>query len=126
VPDKSPITQQHVNAAKYQRAKEMRREMTLAERTLWNRLRAGRLAGIHFRRQQIIEPYIVDFYCHEAALVVEVDGEIHFGQQEYDRLRDQDLEQLGFKVLRFNNHEIVDNLEGVLTKILAACRIVSS
>mgnify|MGYP001252608911 CR=1 FL=1 len=71
---KQIVTGQKVSAAKEARAKELRREMTPAEGKLWMGLRANRLEGFHFRRQQVIEPYIVDFYCHQAALVIEVDG----------------------------------------------------
>lgn len=77
MPEKPIITGQHITSAKAQRARELRREMTPAERLLWARLRANRLQGFHFRRQQIIEPYIVDFYCHQAGLIIEVDGDVH-------------------------------------------------
>ena len=119
---KSLITQQTVTPAKLQRAKEMRREMTPSERKLWARLRAGRLEGYHFRRQQIIEPYIVDFYCHQAGLVIEVDGSIHQDQQEYDRQRDHDLQSLGLRMMRFSNTDVNHNLEIVLEEILLSCR----
>jgi very-short-patch-repair endonuclease len=121
MPPKSLITQQAVTPAKLQRAKEMRRDMTPAERKLWARLRAGRLEGIHFRRQQIIEPYIVDFYCHQAALVIEVDGDIHLQQQDYDQQREQDLQSHGLRVMRFSNTEINQNIDGVLAEILLTC-----
>ena len=91
MPDNSLITKQKVSKAKQQRAKEMRSEMTAAERKLWQRLRANRLEGFHFRRQQVIEPYIADFYCHKAQLVIEVDGGIHLEQEDYDRQREADL-----------------------------------
>ena len=81
---------------------------------MWTRLRAGRLERIHFRRQQIIEPFIVDFYCHQAALVIEVDGSVHLDQEEYDRQRNYDLQMLGLRVMRFSNTDVDQNLEGVL------------
>jgi very-short-patch-repair endonuclease len=90
---------------------------------LWTRLRAGRLEGIHFRCQQIIEPFIVDFYCHQAALVIEVDGSVHLDQEEYDRQRDYDLQMLGLRVMRFSNTDVDQNLEGVLEEILQSCRL---
>ena len=74
MPIKNIITNQKVTKEKLQRAKELRRNMTPAEKMLWGELRANKL-GIHFRRQQIIEGFIVDFYCHKASLVIEVDGE---------------------------------------------------
>ena len=121
MPPKSPITQQTVTPAKLQRPQAMRRDMTPAERKLWSRLRAGRLEGIHFRRQQIIEPYIVDFYCHQAALVIEVDGDIHLQQQDYDQQREQGLRSHGLRVIRFSNTEINQNIDAVLAEILRTC-----
>jgi very-short-patch-repair endonuclease len=123
MPAKSLITQQSVSSAKLQRAIEMRHEMTPSEHKLWARLRAGRLDGVHFRRQQIIEPYIVDFYCHQAALVIEVDGSVHLDQEEYDRQRDHDLQMLGLRVMHFSNTDVDQNLEGVLEEILQSCRL---
>jgi len=123
MPPKSLITQQAVRLDKLQRVKDLRREMTPSERKLWARLRAGRLEGIHFRRQQVIEPYIVDFYCHQAALVIEVDGSVHQDQQEYDCQRDHDLQLLGLRVIRFSNTDVNKNLEGVLEEILRSCKL---
>jgi len=80
--------------------------MTPAEHMLWQRLRANRLGGFHFRRQKVIDHYIVDFYCHQANLVVELDGSGHLDQQEYDNERDQHLQERGLKVLRFWNNEV--------------------
>jgi very-short-patch-repair endonuclease len=121
MPLKQIVTEQKVNPAKIARAQEFRHAMTPAEARLWSHLRANRLGGYHFRRQQIIEPYIVDFYCHRAALVVEVDGIIHQEQKEHDNERDQKLQELGLQVLRFTNEAIIQNLDGVLNKILQAC-----
>jgi very-short-patch-repair endonuclease len=73
MPVKNIIPGQKVTKEKLQRAKELRREMTPAEKLLWNELRANKL-GVHFRRQQVIAGFIVDFYCHKVGLVVEVDG----------------------------------------------------
>jgi len=120
---KQIVTGQSVTPAKYARAKELRREMTPSEGKLWERLRAGRLEGIHFRRQQVIEPYIVDFYCHQAALVIEVDGSVHQDQKEYDRQREHDLQLLGLSIIRFSNTDVNQNLEGVLEEILQSCRL---
>ena len=115
------ITGQKIDPAKLQRAKEMRRNMTPAERRLWTELRANRLDGFHFRRQQIIDGFIVDFYCHAAGLVVEVDGALHDKQAEYDDERDRLLAARGLQVLRFRNREVLRELKGVLTRIRAAC-----
>ena len=113
---------QKVTSQKIAQAKALRRNMTPAERILWQNLRGNRLAGFHFRRQQIIEGYIVDFYCHQAALVVEVDGTIHDQQQEYDAYREQVLRARGMSVVRFKNDEVFSDLDGVLARIVTACR----
>jgi very-short-patch-repair endonuclease len=85
-------------------------------------LRANRLGGIHFRRQQVIAGFIVDFYCHAASLVIEVDGGIHAQQVESDRERERILVERGLRVLRFQNEQILNDLAGVLAHILAACQ----
>ena len=115
------ITHQTVSQEKLQRAKEMRREMTPAERLLWGRLKANRLEGFHFRRQQIIGSYIADFYCHAVGLVIEVDGDIHLEQEAYDRQRDQEMRQMGLIVLRFTNADVFQRIEIVLNEIYRAC-----
>jgi very-short-patch-repair endonuclease len=115
------IRGQKISRAKLQRAKELREEMTEAEKILWNLLRRNGLHGLHFRRQQIIEGYIVDFYCHAANIIVEVDGEVHDFQVAEDKYRDQALKEKGFKVIRFKNEEIHNNVQEVLAKIAIAC-----
>ncbi|MCK5381182.1 MAG: DUF559 domain-containing protein [Candidatus Latescibacteria bacterium] len=110
---------QKVNAAKIQRAKELRRQMTKEERMLWQHLRGNRLHGLHFRRQQIIDGFIVDFYCHPAELVVEVDGEIHQQQAAYDAERDRILSARGLRIVRIKNEEVSRDLSGVLSRIAA-------
>ena len=77
MPVRKIVKRQKVDPAKIQRAKDLRHQMTEEERLLWKCLRTHRLADLHFRRQQIIDGFIVDFYCHTAGLVVEVDGEVH-------------------------------------------------
>ena len=110
---------QKVDPAKVQRAKELRRQMTKEERILWQRLRGNRLHGLHFRRQQIIDGFIVDFYCHAAGLVVEVDGEVHQQQAAYDAERDRILSARGLRIVRIKNEEVRQNLLGVLSRIAA-------
>jgi very-short-patch-repair endonuclease len=95
--------------------------MTLAERRLWHRLRTNKLDGFHFRRQQIIDGFIVDFYCHAVGLVVEVDGAMHHEQLEYDVERERVLEARELRILRFRNEEVLTDIESVLTRIRAAC-----
>ena len=96
MPIKNIVTSQKVTKEKLHRAKELRREMTPAEKILWEELRANKL-GVHFRRQQVIAGFIVDFYCHKSALVVEVDGDIHDLQQEEDARREKALSALGLR-----------------------------
>ena len=108
--------------AKRVTAKTLRKQMTSAEGLLWYRLKANHLEGLHFRRQQLIDGFIVDFYCHAAGLVVEVDGSVHANQAEYDRLRDHIIATRGLRVLRFQNDRIENEMETVLSEILAAAR----
>jgi very-short-patch-repair endonuclease len=96
--------------------------MTPAERRVWERLRANRLDGLRFRRQQVIDGFIADFYCHSTALVVEIDGSVHEGREAYDAGRDQIFRQRGFLVLRFTNAEVEADLDGVIGRIAAECR----
>jgi very-short-patch-repair endonuclease len=114
---KNIITGQKVTAEKSQRAKELRQKMTPAEQRLWQQLRANRLDGWHFRRQQIIEGFIVDFYCHRAGLVIEVDGPIHDRQQAADTEREAIIRANGLKVLRFTNRQVMNEMQMVLNKI---------
>ena len=107
---------------KGEQARRQRRHETPEERELWKRLRADRLGGLHFRRQQVIRGFIVDFYCTRAALVVEVDGPGHQSEQDYDRERDEVLVGLGLRVIRFTNREIQGDLETVLAVILSEAR----
>src|SRR5512138_1314996 len=113
MPIKNIIPGQRVTKEKLQRAKELRREMTPAEKKLWKELRANKL-GIHFRRQQIIAGFIVDFYCHKAALIVEVDGDIHDLQQEEDAKREKALVDMGLRIARFRNEEVLKNVSMVV------------
>jgi very-short-patch-repair endonuclease len=122
---KNIVTGQRVTAAKVQRARELRQNMTPAERTLWQKLRANRLDGWHFRRQQIIDGFIVDFYCHQAGLVIEIDGPIHAMQREADTERETVLRGRGLTVLRFTNREFMNNMRAVLNTIRQTLRAVS-
>ena len=121
MPVNNIVMGQKVSRELRERAKELRHNMTPAEKILWEKLRHNRLGGFQFRRQQIIDGYIADFYCHAKALVVEVDGDIHEQQVEYDNNRDTHLISRGFLVLRFTNEEISQNLTMVLRKISDAC-----
>jgi very-short-patch-repair endonuclease len=112
---------QIINPEKMQRAKEFRRQMTPAEKILWEHLRGNRLHGLHFRRQQIIDGFIADFYCHAARLVIEVDGKIHEQQAEYDAERDKVLSARGLRLLRIKNEEVVQEIDRVLMLIYQVC-----
>ena len=120
MPTKNIITGQKVTEDKAQRAKELRQNMTPAERQLWQQLRANRLDDWHFRRQQIIAGFIVDFYCHRAGLAVEVDGPIHEDQPGADAERDTILRAHGLILLRFTNRQVMNNMPAVLREIKAA------
>lgn len=98
-------------------ARKLRHQSTDAERMLWKYLRAHRMAGYKFKRQVVIEPYIVDFMCLEARLIVEADGGQHLEQVEDDLKRSRFLESLGYKVVRFWNHEILCDIHSVLERI---------
>jgi very-short-patch-repair endonuclease len=97
--------------------------MTPAESKLWYHLRRNNLADFHFRRQQIIGSYIVDFYCHSANLIVEVDGSGHLDQEKYDQKRDEFLTGFGLRVLRFYNSDVLENIDTVLEVILGYCQM---
>jgi very-short-patch-repair endonuclease len=114
----SIIRKQHVRPRKLARVKELRQGMTKTEQILWDYLRCNRLNDLHFRRQQVIDGYIVDFYCHSARLIVEVDGEVHEYQKEEDQKRDLILQEKGLKILRIKNEQVRSDLQGVLNKIL--------
>jgi len=93
------------------RARQMRREETRAEKKVWIQLKDRRTLGLKFRRQVPIDRYIVDFYCHEIRVIIEVDGGIHDqpGQAEWDATRTARLEELGYKVLHITNEDIFDH-----------------
>ena len=102
-------------------ARLMRAQPTDAERVLWQRLRHDvALTGSHFRRQALVGPFIVDFASRKAKLVIELDGGQHDWQQESDALRTERIEAAGYRVLRFWNHDVLGNLEGVLNEIQRA------
>jgi very-short-patch-repair endonuclease len=104
------------------RAVELRQHMTPEERIIWRELRGNRL-GAHFRRQQPLAPYIVDFYCHAARLVVEIDGGPHRLQQGYDGVRDEYFRRNGIRVLRISNAAVRNDLASVIAEIREALRM---
>lgn len=98
-------------------ARKLRRELTGPERKLWAKLRNNQLHGLKFRRQVPLGPYIADFLCFEAKLIVEVDGFQHASTTDADEQRTQWLADKGYRVLRFWNNDVLDELDGVLEKI---------
>lgn len=122
MPVKNIVRGQKVSPEMLERAKKLRREMTPAEKILWKHIRANRLNGLHFRRQQVVHGYFPDFYCHQHELIVELDGGIHEFQKEYDAEREAYLMSLGFRIIRFKNEEVTKNLKGVLQRIVEECK----
>ena len=104
-------------------AKVMRSNGTNVENLMWQLLRNKHFINLKFRRQHVISPYIVDFYCHEIGLVIELDGSQHGTDDavEYDAERTQFLEALGFKVVRYWNHDVLGNTEVVLEGLWQVC-----
>ena len=101
-------------------ARKLRRSSTDVERKLWHRIRDKQIEGFRFRRQRPIEKYIVDFICLDASLIVELDGGQHAESVVYDEKRSAFLESLGYRVLRFWNSEVIENIEGVLERLREA------
>ncbi len=102
-------------------ARELRQPQTPAEIKLWARLRDRQLDGYKFRRQHPIGRFITDFYCAERKLVIEIDGDSHADQVEYDQARTHWLNEEGYRVIRFSNREVFGQLDAVLETILNEC-----
>ena len=115
------VRRQTVAAEKLSLAKRLRHEMTPPERALWMALRRNGLDGFHFRRQQVIEGFIVDFYCDAAKLAIELDGSVHEEQWKYDESRDKAIALRGVRVLRISNDAMRDS-EAVVEFIREALR----
>ena len=98
-------------------ARILRKNVTLHEKLLWERLKLKQICGLRFRRQHPIDFFIADFYCHQVRLVVEIDGEIHNQQTEYDDGRSAEMERYFIKVIRFTNAEIEYNIDSVIKRI---------
>ena len=110
-------------ASTFEKAKALRQRETKEEKILWKKLRNRNFKNLKFRRQHPIENYIVDFYCHELKLVIEVDGGIHntLETEIYDKERGDILEELGLTVIRFKNEDVNNNLLEVLRKLDVKC-----
>lgn len=101
----------------FEAAKILRRNSTVHEKLLWEKLKNKQICGVRFRRQHPIDFFIADFYCHEAKLVVEVDGEIHDCKREYDDGRSAEMEKYSIKVIRVTNSEVDENISKVIRRI---------
>jgi len=101
-------------------ARQLRKQMTPAEQKRWNALRRKQLDGLRFRRQIALGSFIVDFICSEKRLIIEVDGDIHKDQMDYDAARTEHLETYGYRVLRFRNDQVLKELGSVLETIRQA------
>jgi len=106
---------------KTERARSLRKDMTPEENILWQHLRRHDHMGLHFRRQHVLRGFIVDFYCHAACLIIEIDGPIHDQQRDADAERDAILTADGIRILRISNHEVNNDISGVLARIHNAC-----
>ncbi|MBI4054420.1 MAG: endonuclease domain-containing protein [Candidatus Doudnabacteria bacterium] len=103
-------------------ARQLRNNMTDAEKMLWYFLRFKNLNSYKFRRQQPIGKYVVDFVCFQNKLIIEIDGGQHVENKQQDMIRDRWLEKQGFKVLRFWNNEVLENRDEVVVKIASFCK----
>ena len=112
---------QSVAAKNLSFAKRLRREMTAPERILWKVVRRNGIDGFHFRRQQAIAGYVVDFYCDAGKVAIELDGGVHQEQWKYDDARDRAISRIGIRVLRISNEAMLDS-EAVIGLIRKALR----
>jgi very-short-patch-repair endonuclease len=110
----------------YERARQLRHTLTPAESKLWAYLRGNKLNGISFRRQHAIGPYIVDFCAIKTKIIIELDGSQHLEQEGYDAERTKYLEARGYKVLRFWNNDVLNNMDGVMSAIIHALEDVKT
>ena len=115
-----PLSHKRTTVKVFQHAKELRRNQTPAERKLWGCLRNHQLNGLGFRRQHAIGPFIVDFCCPACKLTIELDGDSHAYQVEYDQQRTQWLLEHGWREIRFNNTDVMANIDAVLMAISEA------
>jgi very-short-patch-repair endonuclease len=101
-------------------ARDLRKNPTPAERILWEESKEKKLEGFKFRNQHPVYRYILDFFCHEKRLAIEVDGDIHKKRSDYDEFRDEFLKSMGITTLRFQNKDVIDSILGVLQTIRKA------
>ena len=118
--DKNIVRNQKVSSIKVEQSKNLRIDQTPAEKEFWEMVRNKKLHGLKFRRQQIIDGFIVDFYCDKIGLCVEIDGSVHETeeQKKYDRLRDKAIALRGLKILRISNNDILYNKDKIFKLII--------
>ena len=105
-----------------ERARELRRQCTPAEAALWKRIKSKQLLGYDFDRQKPINNFIVDFYCKDLMLAIELDGESHANKNEYDLERDIILSKLGIKTVRYTNDDIFNSIENICNDLMDIIR----
>ncbi|MCH8018738.1 endonuclease domain-containing protein [candidate division KSB1 bacterium] len=105
------------NSKLKERARYLRNNSTLSEVSLWRHLKGKQMLGFDFDRQKPIDNYIVDFFCNELMLAIEIDGDSHDSKVEYDKNRQTKLESLGLHLLRFSDLDVKSNMEGVISTI---------
>jgi very-short-patch-repair endonuclease len=115
------IIGQKINPVKKERSRELRREMTPEEKILWHYLRDSG-TGFKFRRQQVIDGFIIDYYCHEARVVLEIDGGIHEQQKDYDAERDRIIQARDLQVIRVTNEDILKDRYNTIARIRKTCQ----
>jgi len=98
-------------------ARYLRKDATKTEKIMWELLRRRKFTGLKFRRQHVIEGFVLDFYCHELRLGIEIDGSIHAKRKDYDQIRQEIIESEGITIIRFTNKEILKNKKLVLEKL---------
>ena len=113
----SGLKRHRVHPTRLTRARQLRQDMTFPERLLWSRLRRGLLGGVRFRRQHPMGPYVADFYCPSAALVIELDGMSHGGRERQDAERTRYLEGRGLSVVRYTNDQVIEDVDAVAEDI---------
>jgi very-short-patch-repair endonuclease len=113
IPEQGAAVKSHPADGAHHRARALRRNMTDAERSIWRVLRLSQIDGHRFRRQVPLGPYIVDFVCHDARLIIEIDGGQHDRSSSGEAKRARFLQDQGYRMLRFWNNEVLSNLEGV-------------
>ncbi|OGC05812.1 hypothetical protein A2230_00740 [candidate division WOR-1 bacterium RIFOXYA2_FULL_36_21] len=98
-------------------ARALRKNQTELEKTVWGFLRNRKFMNLKFRRQHVIEGFVLDFYCHSIKLGIEIDGNIHLKRKDYDNLRQEIIESKGITIIRFSNKEIAKDKRIILTKL---------